>query len=581
MKKGSIKRLTHQLYLKKLPPFWKVPKENLKIESKLLLILFGNTVASYLFAFVLNFATNAVNSGQNLLAIILLILYLAELIVESLLSTFSEQFKLLYEQKEMDFASTQTIQVIARVREKVFYVEQGKKKRMETPAMMSTLVDYVIGYRKTHLKYISQLIDIPVFSLSIIGIMQVAMVQVENIILFIGSIILSIFIVAFISVRRLQHLDDYYFFKSKLQNKIEVERNDVVNISPINKSHIDFMTDNFLDSKQKAIQNDMKVVKKLGKDNVLQSFIIFIAIIVVIGNKIYTIDITHITPALFLSMVSFSTVYSKILITFSSQIRKLYELFNEKKRFEGYQENFDRIMDVYEKDSKLKEAAYVGQELIIPKFSYTYSSDDGKSYFTLHNISSKKIKRGTSVLLKGVSGVGKSTFMKIASGEILLSNHIHNKLKYVSYFNEATLGCKTLLREITFCHEIEEVDKERLLTILKGVQLYDHILQKSTGDVIAYLDTIYQQDLSTGLDQRALLARTLYHLEDVDLVCIDEPIGNLDEENAKKVFSFVQEYCNRDKKRFVLLSTHQYGMVKENIEESIEFFMLTPNESRV
>lgn len=49
----------------------------------------------------------------------------------------------------------------------------------------------------------------------------------------------------------------------------------------------------------------------------------------------------------------------------------------------------------------------------------------------------------------------------------------------------------------------------------------------------------------------------------------------------KKSIMFVKEYCNRDKKRFVLLSTHQYGMVKENIEESIEFFMLTPNESRV
>ena len=73
----------------------------------------------------------------------------------------------------------------------------------------------------------------------------------------------------------------------------------------------------------------------------------------------------------------------------------------------------------------------------------------------------------------------------------------------------------------------------------------------------------------------------MYNLGNSDLVCIDEPIGSLDSYNAKKVVDFIKEYCNRDKKRFVLICTHQYELIKEMIDKSYEIVAIDANNSKI
>lgn len=95
------------------------------------------------------------------------------------------------------------------------------------------------------------------------------------------------------------------------------------------------------------------------------------------------------------------------------------------------------------------------------------------------------------------------------------------------------------------------------------------------------LSKVSCKELSNGLRQRALIARTLYNLGNSDLVCIDEPIGSLDVNNARKVVEFIKEYCNRDKKRFILICTHQYSLIRDMIDKTYDIVAIDNSNSKV
>ena len=137
------------------------------------------------------------------------------------------------------------------------------------------------------------------------------------------------------------------------------------------------------------------------------------------------------------------------------------------------------------------------------------------------------------------------------------------------------LGTRNLLEEITLEEDENKVDVDKLFEILDGIQL------SSKFKTLEQLKKNSVKELSNGLMQRALLARTLYNLEDSDLVCIDEPIGSLDEENAKKVISFTKEYCNREKSRFLILCTHQHIFVEELIDMKITLKPVSVSKSQI
>ena len=101
--------------------------------------------------------------------------------------------------------------------------------------------------------------------------------------------------------------------------------------------------------------------------------------------------------------------------------------------------------------------------------------------------------------------------------------------------------------------------------ILTSLHLWQEI-SNNCIDVWQYLkEKKYNLSFSNGQKQRFILAKMLYWLDDeVDVVVLDECTSGLDDKSyeidsadAQRILEYVVRYCNKDKKRIVVLSTHQ------------------------
>lgn len=173
-------------------------------------------------------------------------------------------------------------------------------------------------------------------------------------------------------------------------------------------------------------------------------------------------------------------------------------------------------------------------------------------------------------MIYGVSGSGKSTLLNLIGnldkpskgnvvyyqkGEVDHQNKTMLFRKRIAYLfqNYALIDDKTVKENLRISLEyVKSTNKEELMkTALARVGL-EHCLHKKIFT------------LSGGEQQRVALARVL--LKENDIVLADEPTGNLDEENAKKIFQ-IFEGLKKDNKT-VIIVTHDHSFL-EKCDEKI------------
>ena len=86
-----------------------------------------------------------------------------------------------------------------------------------------------------------------------------------------------------------------------------------------------------------------------------------------------------------------------------------------------------------------------------------------------------------------------------------------------------------------------------------------------------------------------MIAKILYWLDDEDFVLLDEPTSGLDEKaddynesnaTAAKIMNFIIEYINKDRKRIVIIATHQdLADLKYTVKNL--YFIRKGNESKI
>jgi ATP-binding cassette, subfamily B, bacterial PglK len=175
-----------------------------------------------------------------------------------------------------------------------------------------------------------------------------------------------------------------------------------------------------------------------------------------------------------------------------------------------------------------------------------------------------KISRNTISGVKGETGSGKSTFIKLmmnllepSSGTIeidklplkSIKESWQEKISYVPQ-NFYILD-DTILENILFSEEIFKVDLNKINKILKFCELDNLIKELPNG-----LDTIVGPSgklLSGGQAQRLAIARALY--QERDLIIFDEATNALDEDTEKKILNNILSL--RDTKTVIIISHNQ------------------------
>lgn len=544
MKSG---RKFSELFVPKSDSIVKLPCGLRKFQFAILLLTVLSTAINELFVFLFQGATDAFGRGMNMIGVVLFFIYLMKKPLFSI-------FEIILSQISIKFDEKCKIDVIQKCMS-ILGITKGKVKNGLETIGSTTILDGTSQYISEHcrlvLELLKKIIGICTFMISFVGLVSIALNTFDKLFF---SISLSVTFVLVIVVTIWQVKKNKIFSNEQYQAFLvqQQEKNDAININPISTSHMDYMVDNFSSSIIYHSKSVLKENMNFSICNLIKNFCLGLAVVSVILNATFTVGISNITPEAFLSFVSLATIYENVLNSLSGKIHDIQSFINQRNALVNKRPMFMKIIEVYNSEKAVEVRELETETLKVDPFSFSYNEE-----FRLVNSNTLIFEKGKMTLIKGPSGAGKSTLLNVLSGELYLKGR--NKYKTVHFSSDRTLGCKNLLREITFEKSEKDVDRDRLVEILKGVCLYDEFIKKANGeDILAYLTHTFKENLSTGLDQRVMLARTLYRIDDGDIVIIDEPIGALDRATAVKVLDYIKKYACDTKGKLVVITTHQY-----------------------
>tara|TARA_Y100000589_G_scaffold292270_1_gene296318 strand:- start:180 stop:833 length:654 start_codon:yes stop_codon:yes gene_type:complete len=179
------------------------------------------------------------------------------------------------------------------------------------------------------------------------------------------------------------------------------------------------------------------------------------------------------------------------------------------------------------------------------------------------------INKGEIVSIIGASGAGKSTLLQILGtltksdkGSLQINNQNIQKFnsKNLSKFRNQEIGF--IFQEHQLLPEFSALENVCLPYWIKiGSKKDAEIRAKEILNELGLADRLYHKpnDLSGGEQQRVAVARALINKPSV--IFADEPSGNLDSINAKKLHELFFELRDRHNQTFVIV-THNRELAK-------------------
>ena len=177
------------------------------------------------------------------------------------------------------------------------------------------------------------------------------------------------------------------------------------------------------------------------------------------------------------------------------------------------------------------------------------------------------IKRGDLVALSGRSGAGKSTLLQIlASLDAPSSGLIKYDDKLITSFNNSNLS-NIRLNNFGFVYQFHHLLED--LTVMENILIPLEISNKTIdkSEVIKIIHEVglshrmhhHPWKLSGGEKQRVAIARAL--INNPNFIFLDEPTGNLDEDNAEIIQNLLLDISRRYKIALIT-ATHDSNFIK-------------------
>jgi len=179
------------------------------------------------------------------------------------------------------------------------------------------------------------------------------------------------------------------------------------------------------------------------------------------------------------------------------------------------------------------------------------------------------IKKEEFLAIVGPSGAGKTTLLHVIGG---LLPPTEGKVLFKGediYGKSDRWRCRWRINSVGFIFQFYHLIEE--LTVLENVALPSFLISssktafKKAENLLKYLKIEkkaknFPSELSGGEKQKVAIARAL--INEPELLLCDEPTGNLDKEAKEIVFDLL-EFFNKEKKKTILLVTHNVELAKK------------------
>ena len=207
----------------------------------------------------------------------------------------------------------------------------------------------------------------------------------------------------------------------------------------------------------------------------------------------------------------------------------------------------------------------------IEQLSFYYDYKLPTQTYALKDIN-LEVSRGEYVVFFGPSGCGKTTLIYLIggittdegfTGKIFVNNNDVLKLSRddLTVFRQSEIGI--IFQNFNLIPSLTVLDNVALPMTFVGVPQKKR--RDAARDILVRLgmETYaerYPSELSGGQQQRAGIARALAN--NPPIIIADEPLGNLDSENAEHVLKFLKELKEKDG-RTIIMVTHEAWSVRD------------------
>ncbi len=557
-----------------------IPKSVKRMGLKVGFMNFGMTVIALVFAFMLKATNMMIEHRLILLGIIFFMLYRGQQVVKEAFYVFesseSKKFELIFND-EIVFRGSQ---IIGKTANKVMKYDTSNKlySVMSNESVLNTIKNYLQNMWRQKIQHTFDVLEMisVIIMLTVAILTNTSIAQGVFIPLIFVFVCISFFSSAFISLNR----EAYYKKHREYNNEQSLIVIDLLRVPVIVENDLNMRISKF---QKTVIASNENVTKFHKKMNLSRLFVTIMEALSQYGVIIFYLLGVEWSS---ISLATITEIAAMLLIveTALRQISRIAETLNNHNErltiLEKEEPDMATILSVYHKESAKTSTPKVVYDINISPFSIQYLEEsENDKPFTLVSRNRIHIGNGEVIILYGPSGSGKSTFMKMLTERIRLekSTEIPSTSRFLFYDEKLKFGSLSIYEELFCCSENPDLTK--MQTILEKLHLWCEI-KSNCFDVWKWMkEKQFEQSLSNGQKQRLILAKMLYWLdEEIDVMVLDECTSGLDDKaesdsaDAERILEYIVRYANKDKRRIVIISTHQnIDGFKQNLANEYTF----------